>query len=44
MNTATYATIKSVKIDLEVGIEIELDNLLSQELEKGIFSDINYCV
>ena len=44
MNTATDLTIKSVEINLELGVELELDNLLTQELEKGMSSDINCCV
>ena len=44
MNIATITKIKSVKINLELGIELELDNLLKKELEAGLSSDINYCV
>lgn len=44
MNIATITKIKSVKINLELGIELELYNLLKQELQEGLSSDINCCV
>ncbi|WP_319421749.1 hypothetical protein [Pleurocapsa sp. FMAR1] len=47
MKTATATQIKHVENTLEVlnqfGIEIELDNILAKELERGLSSDISNC-
>ena len=44
MNITTVAKIESIEINLELGIELELDNLLIHEFNKGISRDIIYCV
>ena len=48
MNTATVTQIESVENILETlenaGVELDLDNILVREFERGLSSDINYCV
>ncbi|MEL7074946.1 MAG: hypothetical protein AAFY50_02330 [Cyanobacteria bacterium J06648_1] len=45
MNNTTFAEIKTINTSLEVlsqfGIELNLEEVLAEELEKGLASDVN---